>query len=286
MSEILYPTSYKTRLVTIDELFSEHHVDKMHPEFARRLRCWLVDQGGNVGIGGSWRDTGAQPDKPGFAPEGQSFHQYQKFASGLIKFSAVDLVVRDPGKVHRSPKWSEVPVQGSEWAKKYGVHANVGAPGQPGAESWHMQCVEIDGWASWDRAGHPDPVSGYPIPEKPNYPSNGILIPKGEELEMIVNQPHRAYDSRSGAAHKAGETRKVKVASAKAAFVNIVAVSPEDSGYLTLWGDGARPNSSHLNFTKGVTIANGVWVPVMSDGSINIYTHKGCHIVVDVLATA
>ena len=280
MSEILYPTRYGTRLVTIDQLFSEHHEDKMHPEFARRLRCWLIDQGGHVGIGGSWREDGSQPDKPGFAPEGKSFHQYQKFASGLIKFSAVDLVVRNPGKVHRAPKWSEVPVQGSEWAKKYGVHANVST------ESWHMQCTEIDGWLGWTNAGCPDPVSNYPIPEKINYTSNGILTPKGEELEMIVNNPHRAYDSRSGSKHKAGETRKIKIASAKAAFVNIVAVSPEDSGYLTMWGDGSRPSSSHLNFTKGVTIANGVWVPLTSDGSVNIYTHKACHVVMDILATA
>jgi len=280
MSGVLYPTRYGSRLVTIDELFAEHHLDKMHPEFARRLKKWLVDQNGNVGIGGSWRDTGAQPDKPGFAPEGKSFHQYQKFASGLIKFSAVDLVVRNPGKVHRAPKWSEVPVQYSDWSKKYGVHANVST------ESWHMQPIEIDGHLGWMRAGCPDPVSNYPIPGSEVYIQHGMLIPKGEDLEMIVNKPHRAYDSRSGSVHKAGETRKIKVANAKAAFINIVAVNPDGSGYLTAWGDGNRPDSSHMNYTKGVTIANGVWVPVMSDGSINVYTHKSCHVVIDVLATA
>lgn len=277
MSEVLYPTRYGSRLVTIDALFSEHHIDKMHPEFARRLRVWLIDQKGNVGIGGSWREDGSQPDKPGFAPEGKSFHQYQKFASGLIKFSAVDLVVRNPGTIHRAPKWSEVPVQGSEWAKKYGVHANVST------ESWHMQPVEIDGWASWTQAGNPDPVYWYPIPEQESKP----FIPEGEELEMKVNAPKRVYDSRKAkGAHSAGETRKVPAAAAKAAFVNVVAVDPADSGYITLWGDGAKPDASHINFTKGVTIANGVWVPVAADGTIQVYTHKACHIVVDVLATA
>lgn len=158
---IMYPSSYGRTLLDIDALFARHHVDKMHPEFARRLRAWLIAQEGRIGIGGSWRDTGAQPDRPGFAPEGRSFHQYQRFASGLVAFCAVDLVARNGAGVHRAPHWDEVPVQGSAEASRWGVHCNVSS------ESWHMQPVEIDGWASWISAGSPDPVAGYRLPTDP-----------------------------------------------------------------------------------------------------------------------
>ena len=107
-----------------------------------------------------------------------------------------------------------------------------------------------------------------------------------KNFEVVVSSPFRVYDSRDVSRHKAGETRKIKVVFSDAAFVNIVAVAPEDDGYLTVWGGGPRPNSSHVNFSKGTDIANGVWVPVMSDGCVNVYTHKGCHVVLDVLATA
>lgn len=154
----LYPTGYGRSLVTLSRLRELHHVDKMHPAFERRLFTWIAAQGGQIGIGGSWRDTGAQPDKPGFAPEGRSFHQYQRFASGLIKFAAVDLVARNGSNVHRAPHWSEVPAQGSADAAKWGVHCNVSS------EAWHMQPIEIDGWASWINAGSPDPAANYQTP--------------------------------------------------------------------------------------------------------------------------
>jgi len=272
----LYPTRYGTRLVSIEDLFQEHHVDKMHPEFARRLKCWLVAQGGNVGIGGSWREDGTQPDKPGFAPEGKSFHQYQKFASGLIKFSAVDLVVRNPGKVHRAPKWSEVPVQGSAWAKEYGVHANVST------ESWHMQCVEIDGWLGWSQAGSPDPVPNYPIPCKD--------FSLTEDLEMkLVTPPNRIYDSRKTGKVKKGSVVSVKVPvpGATAVFVNITVTNVEGSGYLTAWaGTTSKPEVSNLNYAVGTTICNTSWVPVSPSGAFTVYTKEACDLIIDLQATS
>ena len=156
----LYPSGYGARLVDIDTLFRQHHVDKMHPEFARRLRAWLVSKGGTVGIGGSWRSAGGQPNKPGFAPEGRSFHQSQPFRSGLVVFAAVDLVVRNGDKAHRAPRWSEVPARGSDEAKRWGLHCNISS------ESWHMQCVEMNGFNTWRLTGRRDPVAGYPLPQQ------------------------------------------------------------------------------------------------------------------------
>lgn len=153
---MLFPTGYGSTMVDIDELFRRHYLDKMHPEFARRLRAWLINQGGRIGIGGSWR--AAQPAKPGFAPEGRSFHQSQTFAGGRVAFCAVDLVHVNPGGVHRSPTWSEVPKQGAVDCKVWGLHCNV--DGEP----WHMQPIEIDGYSGWESRGKPEIQPNYPIP--------------------------------------------------------------------------------------------------------------------------
>lgn len=269
MAETLYPTGYGFKFVTLDELFRIHHVDKMHPEYARRLRAWIFDQRGNIGIGGSWRPDGTQPDKPGFAPEGKSFHQYQQFASGLIKFAAVDLVARNGSNVHRSPNWNEVPNQDSNWSKKCGLHANVNN------EPWHLQAIEIDGYDRWVNKGRPDPV--------PNYPISDI-----GELEMkIVNPPQRIYDSRTTGKLNAGQTVSVKAPAAAAVFVNVTVTEAADKGHVIAW-DGlvGRPQVSNLNYNSGDTICNTSWVPVSPNGTFTVYTKSACHIIVDLQATA
>jgi hypothetical protein len=161
MSERLYPFGYGTRLVTIDVLeasLKPHH----HPEVLRRVMNFIRHQGGKFGIGSSFRATGAQPDRPGFAPEGKSFHQRQRFPSGSW-VTAIDWVVVNPGYVHRAPRWEEVPAQGQALSLQYGYHMNVGTPGSKGAESWHGQPIELDDWESWVAAGRPDIQANYPI---------------------------------------------------------------------------------------------------------------------------
>lgn len=137
----------------------EHH----HPEYVRRLCAWLEHKNGMIGVGGGWRDDGSQPDEPGFAPEGKSFHQNQAFADGFVGAAAVDVVRADPaGGIHQTVSWSDVPNQDSADAATWGVHANVNAGPTP--EAWHIQPVEIDGWDSWNDCGCPAPAAGYPLP--------------------------------------------------------------------------------------------------------------------------
>ena len=162
----LYPIGYATSLVPMSVLRSKHE-PKMHPEFARRLFPWLESMGGQIGIGGGWRDT--QPTKPGFAPDGMSFHQSQTFASGIVGYAAVDLVARS-GLVsnHRAPTWAE-----SATAPRWGLHTFIKDPPEP----WHMQPVEMRGWSTWVNAGRPDPVAGFPLPGQPvpPPPSGGFV---------------------------------------------------------------------------------------------------------------
>lgn len=266
----LYPSGYNSTLLDIDALFVRHHVDKMHPEFARRLRAWLISMGGEVGIGGSWRDSGTQPDKPGFAPEGRSFHQYQRFASGLIKFAAVDLVRRDgpdAGDNHDPMPWHLAPVQGSEEAQRWGLHINVGVPGN--GESWHLQPIEIDGWESWIAAGSPDPVANYPIPEDDMTP---------------LDVPRRAYDSRkTGSKLQPGQTLTVDIG-APSAFVHLTAVQTDGVGYLTISGTDVKSTASIVNFDADRTESDGAPIG-LPDGRLRVTAHgAAAHVIVDVFA--
>lgn len=265
MAETLYPTRYKTRLVTLAQLKAEHHPDKMHPEFSRRLFGWIEAQGGKVGIGGSWRDT--QPDKPGFAPDGMSFHQTQQFPLGP-HFAAVDLVCRNPGGVHRAPRWDEVPVQGSAAAAFWGVHANVST------ESWHMQPVEIDGYLSWVNAGRPDLEIGYGL--------------KDTDMQ-IIDPPLRIIDTRqSGDRLTDGGTLTVKVpTSADAVFVNITATMPSKRGFITAWsGNGSRPMSSNLNFGDSGSLCNTSWVALSAHKTLTLFASSAVDVVIDLQAVA
>lgn len=174
--ETLYPMFYGTRLVTMDVLmatFKPH----MHPEAALRGFTFIRLQEGLFGIGGGYRRPGTQPNKPGFAPPGKSFHEGQQFPSGLL-YVAWDLVCVNPGGTHRSPRWSEVPKQGSDFASRCGMHMNIDT------EPWHMQPVELDGWDRWVNSGRPDLRLGYPVivkpptppdPPKPT-PSQGVTV--------------------------------------------------------------------------------------------------------------
>ena len=54
---------------------------------------------------------------------------------------------------------------------------------------------------------------------------------------------------------------------------------------LTVWGDGATPpNVSNVNYSHGVNIANSAWVPVRTDGTVQVYTSSPCHILIDIQA--
>lgn len=158
MPDVLYPTGYGSTMVTMERLRAIYE-PRCHPEFARRGFAWVEAQQGRIGIGSGRRIV--QPTKPGFAPAGKSFHQDQTFASGIVAYSAWDLVAVNPGLVHRAPTWGEVPPQGSAWALAAKVHCNVNG------EPWHMQCIEMDGYDSWVRAGRLDPVSTAPPPPPP-----------------------------------------------------------------------------------------------------------------------
>ncbi|BAK35556.1 hypothetical protein MLP_25420 [Microlunatus phosphovorus NM-1] len=68
------------------------------------------------------------------------------------------------------------------------------------------------------------------------------------------------------------------------AWVNIVSVSSQANGNLAVYPPGAYPGTSTLNFTKGVTLANGAFVGtgiVAGRYAIRIRASKPTHVVLD-----
>jgi hypothetical protein len=253
-----------------------HH----HPEYVARLIAWLKSRNGQMGIGGGWRADGTQPNKPGFAPAGKSFHQNQKYSDGFVGATAVDLVHRNPGNVHRSPTWNEAIVQGSDEAWRWGLHCNVGTPGSRGSEPWHIQPVEIDGHASWRRNNSPCPAPDWPFPGR-------TTVQEGNEMSAVPAK--RWFDTRAyGVPLKGGEPFDARLppeySGVAGVYTNITIVDPSDAGFLVAYGGTEVPDTSNVNFEGGRIAYNTALVNVVGDRvqfrlSDNV---REAHVVVDI----
>ena len=171
LNEVEFPYGYRRKTASLRVLWLRY-AEAMHPTYRLQVFACLVAIGGRAGIGSAWRTRifGTIKSPSWASLMGRSFHQDQRFASGIEACCAIDAVVTNPGKTHRAPK--TVRVLGG-WANEFddqlgphGLHANIGTPGVKGYESWHWQPANIDGWATWDKAGRPDPA-GWTIPTPP-----------------------------------------------------------------------------------------------------------------------
>ena len=66
---------------------------------------------------------------------------------------------------------------------------------------------------------------------------------------------------------------------ASAVVLNVTAINPTVSGFLTVFPEGSTmPTVSNLNFKPAVTVANLVTVPLSSSGKVSIYNLSLIHI--------
>jgi hypothetical protein len=122
-------------------------------------------------------------------------------------------------------------------------------------------------------------------------PPGEAEAPAGD-LFTGTSPPKRLLDTRSPSNPLgSGATRRLKIAGtngvpadARAVTLNVTAVSPSASAYLTVFPAGAaRPTASNLNFSAGTTVANAVTVGLGSDGSIDLFNYAGTtHVLVDI----
>jgi len=84
------------------------------------------------------------------------------------------------------------------------------------------------------------------------------------------------------AANTADGTATVIPASVGAVALNVTVVSPDASGFVTVYPcDVARPLASNVNYTAGQIVPNGVIAPVSSNGEVCIYSLSPTDVVVD-----
>ena len=147
-------------------------------------------------------------------------------------------------------------------------------------------------------AASPTPTSASPTPASPTStgtptqsPTPSPTPPAGAGRFVGVN-PERVLDTREGRALGGGETRTVQItgranvpAGARAVVMNVTAITPTRSGFLTVFpGGGTRPLASNLNFRPGEVIANLVTVRLSDEGQVGIYNNSGnTHVAADVV---
>ena len=297
--DLRVPYLYSNRYITLRDLHAIMLRD-YHPEYVRRFIGWLHYKNGNVGAGGLSRSE--QPNLPGFAPSLlTTFHWAgQTYNDGRSGACAVDTVYRDgpdPGDAHDGIPWREVPIQGSPEAARWGIHANVGVPGD--GESWHLQAVEIDGHASWVAAGRPAPVAGYPLPAEHD-PAGAPTAPGPQPPPTPIQgvpdvfypiNPFRNSDTRAfggagvapGVEHVFDLNSGVFPAATTAVALNVVALGAAAPGFVTVWPDGQpQPNSSFINFRGDGGAYNGAIVVGVLGRRLRLATSATCHVIIDV----
>jgi hypothetical protein len=165
---------------------------------------------------------------------------------------------------------------------------------------WQDECnpqmvSAVQRLVSWARqqTGRPLPVIGHRDIAATRCPGDGIyrqieageFEPDTKDYDVqIIDPPTRIYDSRKQhGPFDAGETRKIATGRRGAVFVNVTVVDPTGWGYITGWGAGPMPDVSIVNYDRA-TISNSAWLPVAQDGTIQIYSYAGCHVLIDLQA--
>ncbi len=115
--------------------------------------------------------------------------------------------------------------------------------------------------------------------------SRRSLLPRyRHRARVIMLTPSRIADSRIGMSFNTFHSLEnqdlqivgrggVPLTGVSGVFLNVTVVSPQSSGFLTVWPfDVPRPNVSNVNFQAGQNIANTVVVQLpLNDGTVRIF---------------
>ena len=114
-------------------------------------------------------------------------------------------------------------------------------------------------------------------------------MPTTERLGFTpTSPPIRAVDTRETTRLAQGQVLRVGLAGlvpdgAKAAVIDLAAVDPTASGFLTAWScDEPMPSTSNLNYLAGGTRATHAIVTLATDSSICVFTMVATDVLVDV----
>ena len=116
----------------------------------------------------------------------------------------------------------------------------------------------------------------------------------GPASPLTTQSPRRILDTRpdtaiayTGTKPGVGQTVVLPIPASTAppgsmVVMNVTATEATGAGFVTVWGDGNRPNASNLNIERaGQTIPNLVITPVGVDGNVRLFTQRGTHLIAD-----
>ncbi|MGI9645672.1 MAG: hypothetical protein ACR2O6_10220 [Ilumatobacteraceae bacterium] len=119
----------------------------------------------------------------------------------------------------------------------------------------------------------------------------GVYVTSSSSTEgrLVVLDPYRAMDTRGTGPVPAGGAVTVDLtsgglpATASAAVLNVTAVLPSATGWLTVWdGDGSPPNASNVNYVVGSIVANQV-IAGVDAGKVDVFSSAGTDVLVDLV---
>jgi bacillolysin len=128
--------------------------------------------------------------------------------------------------------------------------------------------------------------------------NDGFSYPTGSGFTALA--PTRVFDTRPGEPQGAvavvqqryggGVELRLQLAGAagvpalgaSAVSLNLTAVDPQGSGFVTAYSCGTRPVVSSLNFVAGDVVPNAVIVPLSSTGEVCFYSSANTHLLADI----
>ncbi len=141
---------------------------------------------------------------------------------------------------------------------------------------------------------------GYPlhmVADVAGWFDTGSTVTNTGGLGFFGVTPTRILDTRNGIGgvaganrFEAGNDRAIAIrgvagipSNAESVVINITAVGPTGTGYVTAYPSGSSvPDASNLNFVAGQTVPNAVIAPVSAQGKVCFYVYGKAHLIADV----
>lgn len=179
MTDTLYPFGYGSTMLTFDQLMTRITVNRLHPEFRRRMFAMMehaAEEAVQLGIGTGWR---VQPDPPppGFAKPGNSNHESFPAGSGAPNAVAADMVP--------AAAWPWMGRNCADFGLRHFADVNN--------EPWHIQPAEIPAGRNWRK--EPWELEPFPLPVKEKPPTGvTITVEVTRQLLRPNANPQSGYD--------------------------------------------------------------------------------------------
>lgn len=107
-------------------------------------------------------------------------------------------------------------------------------------------------------------------------------MPTSDSVRFLAS-PNRFFDKTVMAGERFVELPRTVPGTATGIWLNATVVNADTAGYLSLWGAGARPVTSCLNWSAGDTVAGSPLCRV-HDGRFCLYTKSACRLILEVVA--